>query len=525
MKKVLFFAAVAAMFAACSSEELAEQSAIQQDAKGTPVNFSIYTARNTRAGIAGTIDNANIKDASTDAGKAGFGVFAFYTAGEKYDVKATPNFMYNQQVKYTGTTVTGWEYEPVKYWPNEFGDKAKSDDIDYVTFFAYAPYTAVIPTTGEVDVTGIDADKLDNWQNKNIIKVTSNKDMGDPIIKYVVDTDPATSVDLLWGVAAASAATDYTSIAGGADAVTEGIPFLNLTKPADPVNSKININLKHALAKVKFTIDYVADKTLQDGAAPSESATIDSTQTRLFVRSFTIDGFALEGALNLNNKPTPGEPLWKAIDGVNDISFDEITFLDGRKDGKEGTTSGEAGSEKPVGLAKYLLENTAKNIPLQDSDADNIIDFKDQEKYPGICAFKNKKEFPLFECAAAATATTSTGTEFPGVDDAGYFYVIPRNTKGTSAQGVNVKLAYDVQTIDSNLADKLADNATLGSLIENVISKENIFGANVDFQAGKVYIINIHVGMTSVKIDASVTDWDDTTPAAQPNLPYNNVAP
>ena len=180
MKKVLYFAAIAAMFAACSSEEL-EQSALQQDAKGTPINFSAYTPRNTRAGVAGTNDNTNI-------GTRGFGVFAYYTAGEKYDVKATPNFMYNQKVT-TDLTVnnqddagkgggvgTGkaWTYEPVKYWPNEFGDKAISDDVDYLTFFAYAPWVEVTPTTGEIVPKGATEAEIAKEQNYNITNITKN---------------------------------------------------------------------------------------------------------------------------------------------------------------------------------------------------------------------------------------------------------------------------------------------------------------------------------------------------------------
>lgn len=64
---------------------------------------------------------------------AGFGVFAYYTgatAWESAKESATPNFMYNQQVRYS----SGWTYTPVKYWPNADGEK--------VSFFAYAPYTS-----------------------------------------------------------------------------------------------------------------------------------------------------------------------------------------------------------------------------------------------------------------------------------------------------------------------------------------------------------------------------------------------
>ena len=144
MKKALYFAAAAALFSACSSELLDDQAAVQKEANGTAVNFSVYTPRSvTRAGLDSTITTNSLKTGYHS--KAGFGVFAYYTPGEVYDVKSTPNFMYNQQVTWNGSK---WAYEPVKYWPNEFGDNANSDDVDRVSFFAYAPFIEVDPTTG-----------------------------------------------------------------------------------------------------------------------------------------------------------------------------------------------------------------------------------------------------------------------------------------------------------------------------------------------------------------------------------------
>ena len=61
----------------------------------------------------------------------GFGVYANYQkASATSDVK--PNFMNNQKVSWNNSI--GWEYSPVKYWPNNSGDK--------ITFWAYAPWNA-----------------------------------------------------------------------------------------------------------------------------------------------------------------------------------------------------------------------------------------------------------------------------------------------------------------------------------------------------------------------------------------------
>lgn len=66
-----------------------------------------------------------------------FGVFAFYQPGTSGSPGAwgsgserTPNFMYNEDVLYSGGTYT---YSPIKYWPN--------NSYNTISFWAYCPYT------------------------------------------------------------------------------------------------------------------------------------------------------------------------------------------------------------------------------------------------------------------------------------------------------------------------------------------------------------------------------------------------
>ena len=530
MKKLLFFVAAAALMAACSSEELAN-SGNKQDPNGDPINFSVYTPRSTtRAGVPGSIDNTSLKTGTHK--DYGFGIFGYYTAGTTYDQNATPNFMYNQQVKYDGSN---WKYEPVKYWPNEYGNAAISDDIDYVSFFAYAPWTQFTPSSGLPIITPIadyntfanklglpgvtslatyknyikattddaakaalDALNVDFIQNKNITEISKNTATGDPIIKYVVDTNPAFSVDLLYGVAADN--TSYSPIndvAGASAQNAAGKPFLNLVKPKVPATDKLNFYLQHALSKIKVTIDYIADAATPGGT----SEDINPNYTRIYVRSITFGGFAMKGALNLNSTETMtvstgtgptnytvGKPKWLSYDGTSELSINDITFFDGRKDGREGATNGAQNSETPVGLNPNIVENEGLVVA-------------------GTTAI------PLTHWATADEATAANATEktsgvtkipqnvFGGVGD--YFYVIPRNNN----EPVDMTIVYDVETIDDNLAGKLSDNATHGSTIENVISKFNIFGAGIDFKPGYTYNIKIHIGMTSVKVDATVLPW------------------
>lgn len=498
MKKVFLFAVAAAALVACSNEELSLPENNLVNSNEAPVTFDVYTQRAmTRGGIAGTNDNANI-------GTRGFGVFAYYTIGEGYDAKATPNFMYNQQVKCTDnpvTTASKWTYEPVKYWPNEYGSDAMSDEVDQLSFFAYAPWTEVDPTTGNIVPKDPDPnattpqESKDHQQKYNIISVNKNTATGDPLVKYVVDTDPATSVDLLWGVAAENAGDNYSPISaeGVAPTVKPGVPFINLVKPNNPANDRLQFNLKHALAKLRVTIDYIDDANTPAGPA---AAAINAETTRIFVRSFKMNGLAMKGALNLNNSEgTPGEPSWKDFDGVKDLSFDEVTFQDGRKDGKEGETNGAQNNETPQGLNEKIIENYSPA-------ASGTFG---AEKNLGVGAMTADVQPAVTLEGKVAKGTVLLFGGKPDTND-GYFYIIPRN-EGTSP--VDVTIAYDVETIDPALAGKLSDGETRGISIENIITKENIFGG-MDFRAGYVYEIKIHLGMTSVKIDATVTEWKDT---------------
>ena len=461
MKRYITLIAAAALVA-CSNEELStpENALVSKEA---PVNFEVYTQRGvTRAGTPGDIDNNNI-------GNIGFSVFAYYTAGDQYSQKATPNFMYNEHVTKVGDE---WKYEPVKFWPNEYGNNAKSEEIDRLSFFAYAPWTNVDPTTGNVVGT------TEKEQSYNIVSVNKHGATGDPMVKYVVDTDPATSVDLLWGVAADNTQTPYYKAIQGTVDITAGKPFIDLVKPNDPANDKLSFNLKHALAKVKVTIDYIDDAETPAG----NSKTIDPDETRIYVRNFKMTGFALKGALNLNNTDAD-KPLWKDFDGAKDLAFDEIVFQDGRKDGKEGETNGAQTNETPQGLNKDIIENySAPTTP-------NTFG---SQKTSGVTATPKL----LFGGTYNPTSTNAAKE--------GFFYVIPRN----GGSGVDIEIAYDVETIDRKLVGKISDNETHGISIENVISQEKIFGDGVDFEPGKVYEIKIHIGMTSMKVDAEVLPWD-----------------
>ena len=460
-KKLLFAATVATMLASCSSDDLSVQTAKQQDAASleNAVSFEALSQRGlTRAGEAGAMDNAKLQE-------EGFGVFGYYTDLNEYDQTSTPNFMYNQEVKYSGGS---WTYEPIKYWPNEYGNKAQSDDVDKVTFFAYAPYTVNTPATGKVTEDQV-----------GITGFTRNSAAGDPYVKYVGSLDPLKCVDLCWGVCADADKT-WGIIQGGNQTMEADFPWLNVQRPQKSLGQKMKFTFKHALSQLNVQID--ADvNTDQHG----EGDALDGN-TKVFVRSITFNGFAMKGALNLNNEEA-GVPNWKGYNCNNEpILTEEYTIYDGMKDGKEGTGY-TASNEKVTGLNPTIIQSKK---------------WADQ--------------------AAADGVQKTAKNLFNNTDATAPIYVIP------TGDDMSVTIVYDIETADEKLlSGTVSDNETNGVSIGNRISKTITVTGGTDalkLEAGKKYTINLHLGMSQVEFEAEVSDWDDTAAAGEAWLPSNTPA-
>ena len=97
-------------------------------------------------------------------------------------------------------------------------------------------------------------------------------------------------------------------------------------------------------------------------------------------------------------------------------------------------------------------------------------------------------------------------------DDKTYFMFIPGTA--TTDKPLVVKITYYTTTDDENLADGY-------TRVENVITKKISAADGLKFEAGKAYTLNLVLGMTSVKVSATVADWDDKTTSTQVDLPIN----
>lgn len=449
MKKIrLFIAATLALLTSCNVNiDYVDNNKAKQDTLA--IGFSVYVNRGvaTKAGEAGVLTTDVLQGAGV-----GFGVFSYYGNGALYNESSKPDFMYNERVTYNNS-YGKWDYHPIKYWPNEYGAEASSEAADRLSFFAYAPYVEVTPSTGVVTATGDEA-------TTGIIGLSRNIAAGDPMVMYSSSLTPGKSVDLCWGVAK----EEFTSsVDGNNNHVAAGSPYIDVIKPK--TGDRLTFDFNHALAQLNVQID--ADIDVESHAASSLDA-----GTHIYVRSVTFSGFTLRGSLNLNSNKAKG-PAWYDISGTGRLNRDPVVVYDGRTDDLEAVAVDV--NEVPAALNPIIIQT-----------------------------------------GSSAGVTNTAVNLFNSTEAAAPVMVIP-----TTGVPMKVTIVYDIETADPSLPGYLSDGTTHGISIENTITKMvQTDSGNMMLEAGKKYVIGLHLGITSVKFDATVADWDNTS-YANTDLPVN----
>lgn len=267
--------ALLVLLAACSSGD--GTTGALPDGTGSAVVFTVSdsttpSATRTAPGtetVEGGTGCASLRD-------DGFGVFACRTGLHPYVSSViTSDFMWNQRVGYNhGAGV--WDYSPVVYWP------APVDGLQpYVTFFAYAPYSA--------------ADGSDDNASRCIVDFSLPTEVGDPWLLYQLggtreaggaDGWQARQVDLLY---------DLQKDCQRGDAGT-------------PV--RVAFSFKHAMACAGDMLTVTCSDALQQAlcAASTQAGGIPVTLT---VDRLTVDYTLLrKGRLVLNGDSSPN---WQAV--------------------------------------------------------------------------------------------------------------------------------------------------------------------------------------------------------------------
>lgn len=466
-KKLFLFAAAAVALASCTETDLSGDTSLAKESASDAIQFSAKarSAGSTRAGVLGGITTtdilkgtANTIGANASTVDVGFGVIAYNTGATEWadnQTSTTPNFMYNQQVKWSSTN-SAWEYDPIKYWPNGI-DKANAANspsntatesaIQYLSFFAYAPY--VVKSS---DLSGVGITKINNSEKAIGTEAdgTGNKLAAAPTVNFTLDnTDvhAAKNVDLLWGVRGDAI---YSETDDADNTVDAGDKY-NTSLTKETVPEKVNFLFKHALAKIG---GYDGLKIVADidgnGGGSIGYGTLDS-KTCITVRQITIQNTAAE----------------TKYAGVFNLATGEWSSL-------TGSTPTEGGL-----LNETIKDGTSSTIAMSDGAS-------------GIYAAEGS--LPTYSSSWSVEGVTTTAKEVYKTNTQDGFYVIP----GASMQ-LKVVINYDVSTVDENING--------GYVRTNQIITNNVT-LPATLVSNKFYTLVIHLGLTSVKFSAEVADWD-----------------
>lgn len=300
----------------CSNDDVVMQSPEVNKA----IEFGTYVGRDAVSrGSVITQDGSTSGTATTTLSLKvkGFGVFAYYTNESSYvaeddpntqDKESSPcNFMYNQLVNWP-VNAADWTYSPIKYWPNDPGDK--------LTFFAYAPYDDADAGQGEVDN----------------ISFNAQTDMsGDPIISFTVNNEVKNQQDLLW------------SRTENIDKVKNQLPQNGIT-----TTDEITFNFAHALSRIGFTVRAVTDEVSAGTEKLLDTyTTIVLKEVRLVDSEVvgntapTTGNFYQSGTLNLNNpvadiSTSPATAMWVNKTGAQYFTLTNTHFIDEATDNTNG---------------------------------------------------------------------------------------------------------------------------------------------------------------------------------------------
>jgi len=513
--KLLTLAASAAMmFAACSSDKLetyAGQPDLNPEAPSNAIQFGTYTGKSgiTRAGVEGDIisDNVLKGTANTNAGATvpGFGVFAVYTGGTAYNSMnaRTANFMYNEKIYWSSDA---WKYDILKYWPNEIAAGAVDNQTDpaqganvngNVSFFAYAPYWDG-STPGSYGLTSMSA----NVETRN------------PWIGYTLDK--AHFVDLLWGSNGVTSANVLGTAQNGGGAVTTD---WNGSAQETGLSNSGNVNVDLTKQKVDGQVKFLFKHALARLGGPSVNTSAPNASG--FRVKLDIDN-SVHGEVPTSPAITGGNREEFTVSSANDAWRTKVTIKNIEiTNDINGNGTYDAGTDGPLettgklDLARGYWYDQNDNAVITKKigttvtspaayTADEVLNTKLAETYSdgGIeKTWISKDEYSTKNVYFLKTEDTShpgvTEDDFQNVYnsvDAHPLTLIP----GTIPK-FKVTITYVVRTYDDKLSTKYTE-------VTQTISKVIAFTSAVE--VNKRYNIDMHLGLTSVKFEASVADWE-----------------
>ena len=241
------------------------------------------------------------------------------------------------------------------------------------------------------------------------------------------------------------------------DSSAESCSTINLTKQS--VTDKVEFHFLHALSRIGFKAELMVDEINVDDTGEEDDNLSDDGQTS-----------ATNGDLDKNTVVTIQE-----IELIGKFYQKGILNLNG-------------------GVWTATAPTEDYNFTLKDTDLQNT-------------EFKGNSD-----------KNNDTDVEIRQVNtDESYLMIIPqlfedfsKNDETTVGKGIKIRVKYEVKTTD-------ADNENNSSTIVNNITSDEF---NIEFEQGKAYSFNLHLGLTSVKLSAEVQEWGDEKEIAV-NVPIN----
>lgn len=355
-----------------------------------------------------------------------------------------------------------WKYEPVKYWPNGIDAGNTSGTPSNTATESAAQMLSFFAYAPYVNPTP-STGKFNSAETSGITQLSTNSKTGDPMVHYTLNASH--KVDLLWGTRGDGT---YTETDNDPNTVTLSTVFpyaynVDLTKQV--TGEKVNFLFKHALAKLggNAGLKVVLDVD-NNGSHETGNGSLDA------LSNVTISNITVQ---NKENQAIPS--------GVFDLA--NGTWYADESKGNIAVGTSAAGS-----YVNYNIGSSEMNA--------NIYHATGGTYSSGTWS------------PTGVPTTTAINVFKEGSGDP--FYLIPG-----AEQTLTISVTYTVRTYDTNL------NGNYSTVTQTITNDVKITPA-----VNKFYTIVLHLGLTSVKFTASVTDWDAATDTEKKEvwLPSNVVA-
>lgn len=348
----------------------------------------------------------------------------------------------------TKVSTDKWTYSPVVYWPNG-GQNQGSTPVEGAQYVSFFAYAPYKETFGD----------------KGITALSSNSTPSDPTVSYTLGATGA-DADLLWGTAGSNGTTTNGNAQNGTDFNGAAKAKVNANLSKMKVAGKVQFNFKHALAKFGGTGATTGDKTSGlmvvadiDNGTAATGGTLNGDETKITVKSIKIESVK---AGSDNKTMTTDASI--ATSGTLNLATGVWTTSD--------TNMGKIDYEINSPAATATTGATAQTM---------------NEAIAEPASFESWDKLPAGVTTTAQNVYTETAPLLLIPDGKDHVF--------------RITIDYIVRTKNESLHKGYTE-------VEQRFYKDLTL-KNVSLNAK--YNLLIHLGLTSVKFDATVSDWTNTT--------------